>query len=169
MNNLVYFGLFLKASLLSSGGTGNLPSLRDDFLARHWATDHEFVQSLTIGQIAPGPNGLWVVSFGYLTAGVSGSILALVGTVIPPLLVIGVEKAYRKVNHHPGVEGFVQGLSLAICGVFLMVLSMLFRTDGITFESCGLCAGAVILGASQRVPIPAILALAAIAGIATSH
>jgi len=58
--------LFLKASLFSTGGFSNLPSLHQDLLANAWAKEADFGQSIAIGQISPGPNGLWVISLGYL-------------------------------------------------------------------------------------------------------
>jgi chromate transporter len=69
MNPLLYFWLFLKASLFSTGGMGNLPSLHTDLLARHWATEQQFAESLAIGQIAPGPSGLWVIAWGISQTG----------------------------------------------------------------------------------------------------
>ena len=69
INPLIYFLLFLKASLFSSGGFSNLPSLHQDLLGNGWANDTDFGQSIAIGQISPGPNGLWVISLGYLTYG----------------------------------------------------------------------------------------------------
>lgn len=96
---------------------GNLPSLHADLLARGWATEQQFAESLVIGQVAPGPNGLWVISLGYLTGGWRGAILALIAINLPPLLVLMVDQLYRRVKNHPAVEGFARGLSLAVVGV----------------------------------------------------
>ena len=38
INPLIYFLLFLKASLFSTGGFSNLPSLHQDLIANGWAT-----------------------------------------------------------------------------------------------------------------------------------
>ncbi len=83
-NPLLYLLLFLKASLFSSGGFSNLPSLHQDLLSNGWATEAEFGQALAIGQISPGPNGLWVISLGYLTGGYLGALLALIAITVPP-------------------------------------------------------------------------------------
>ncbi len=48
MNPLLYFWLFLKASLFSTGGFGNLPSLHHDLLARGWATESQFAESMNL-------------------------------------------------------------------------------------------------------------------------
>ena len=165
MNLLVLFGLLLKASLFSTGGTGNLPSLHGDLTARGWATDREFGESLAVGQVSPGPSGLWVVSLGYLLAGGRGAGLALLAILLPPFLVVATERLYRRVQHHPAVEGFVRGLGLAVVGIFVVVLCGLLRGVGLDVRTALIALGSVGLGATRRVPVAAILALAALAGV----
>lgn len=167
MNDLAYFLLMLKGSLLSTGGFGNLPLLHAEMTARHWATDHQFAESLVIGQVSPGPNGLWVISLGYLTHGISGSMMALVALVLPPMLILAIEHAYRRVHDHPAMAGFLRGLSLAIGAIFIMVLITLLRSSGISATSVAIVAAASTLAATGRISIPAILALAGLAGVAT--
>jgi chromate transporter len=164
MNLFVYLGLFLKASLFSTGGMGNLPSLHADLMARHWASEREFAESLLIGQLAPGPNGFWVISLGYLTAGLPGAMLALLGITLPPLLVLPVEALYRRVQSHPAVEGFVRGLGLAVVGIFGCVLVNLLSSIGINGRSVIITLAALALGATRRLPLLAILTLAGLAG-----
>ena len=76
MNTGEYFWAFLKASLFSTGGTGNLPSLHADLIPAHVATTQHFAEALAIGQLSPGPTGLWVVGLGYLTRGLAGAAMA---------------------------------------------------------------------------------------------
>ena len=166
MNPLIYFGLFLKASLFSTGGMGNLPSLHADLLARRWVVERQFVEALAIGQISPGPNGLWVVCLGYLTNGLAGALMATVAICLPPLLVLLIEKLYRRVQHHPSVEGFMRGLSLAVVGIFAVVLFGFLRGSGPDIRSLAIAALSAALAASKRVPISVIILLAACAGMA---
>lgn len=165
MNPLIYFWLFLKASLFSTGGLGNLPSLHADLLAHQWANERQFAESLIIGQVAPGPNGLWVISLGYFTGGLSGAMLALIAINLPPLLVLMVDKLYRRIKDHPAVEGFVRGLSLAVVGVSGMILIGLMRNFGVDIRSVLIATVAIGLGMTRRVPVIGIIALAALVGI----
>lgn len=165
MNPLLYLWIFLKASLFSTGGFGNLPSLHTDLLARRWATERQFAESLMIGQISPGPNGLWVICLGYLTDGLRGALFALIAVSLPPLLVLLVDRLYQRVKDHVAVEGFVNGLSLAVVGIFGIVLVSLLRSVGLNLHSLLIAFGAFGLAATRRVPLPAILALAALVGI----
>ena len=162
---LLYFWLFLKASLFSTGGMGSLPSLHADLPARHWATDREFAESLTIGQLSPGPNGLWVVSLGYLTGGLPGGLLSLLALSLPPFLILLVERGYRRVQHHPAAEGFVSGLSLAVAGVFAVALTGILHSAGFSLRTGIIAAGAIALALTRRVPLFGILTLAGVTGI----
>ena len=173
MNPLLYFWLFLKASLFSTGGFGNLPSLHHDLLARGWATESQFAESMMVGQISPGPNGLWVISLGYLTDGLRGTLLALLAVSLPPILVLIVERIYRAVEGHPAVEGFMRGLTLAISGIFVVILLNLLHSAGMIAPLLAranarpliIAIAALLLGAAKRVPFPLIIVLGAIAGL----
>ena len=164
---LEFFWIMFKAALLSTTGTGNLPIVHQDLLARGWATDRQFAESLAIGQISPGPTGLWVISMGYLVDGLRGAALTLVAIALPPLLVLLlVHGIYRRWGHHPATQGFVRGLSLAVVGIYLVVLAAIMNSSGWTSTNLTIMLGAIALGATRRVPVLLVLALAAIVGIA---
>jgi chromate transporter len=164
---LTLFWIMFRAALLSTTGTGNLPIVHQDLLSRGWATDRQFAESLAIGQISPGPTGLWVISLGYLVGGLRGAALTLTAISLPPLLVLLlVHGLYRRWGHHPATQGFVRGLGLAVAGIFVVVLAGIMTTAGWTITNLMITVGAIILGATRRVPVLVILILAAIAGIA---
>ncbi len=165
MNDWVFLGLLLKASLFSTSGTGNVPSLHADLIPRGWATEGQFAEALAVGQVSPGPSGLWVVSLGFLTAGLGGALLALVAITLPPLLILAVDRVYRRVQHHPVVEGFVRGLGLAVVGIFTVVLLHLLAGAGWSMRSIVLALASLALGLTRRVPVVVILAGAGAAGV----
>jgi len=162
---LLYFWLFLKASLFSTGGLGNLPSLHADLLAKGLASNRQFAESLTIGQLSPGPNGLWVISLGYLTAGLPGSLLALLALTLPPLLILLVERGYRRVQDHPAAEGFVSGLSLAVMGVFAVALAGILHNAGFSLRTGVIACAAAALFLTRRFQLLGIIGLAGLAGV----
>src|SRR3954469_10237152 len=120
-----YFWIFLKASLFSTGGTGNLPSIHSDLLARGWANDHQFGEALAMGQISPGPSGLWVISLGYLTYGIGGALLAAFAISLPPMLVLAVDALHQRIGDHPAMQGFVRALGLAVSAISLVIMARL--------------------------------------------
>ena len=131
INPFIYFLLFLKASLFSTGGFSNLPSLHQDLIASGWAKEAEFGQSIAIGQISPGPNGLWVISLGYLTYGFPGALLALIAITLPALLVLVVSAGYTRIEHQTWVQGAMRGVSLAVVGLLLAVVLTIPHQPGV--------------------------------------
>jgi chromate transporter len=164
INPLVYFLLFFKASLFSSGGFSNLPSLHQDLIANGWATETDFGQSIAIGQISPGPNGLWVISMGYLTYGVLGASLALIAITLPALLVLAISAGYKRIERHAWVQGAMHGVSLAVVGLLLTVVWTILRQPGVDWKGLLIAAGAFGLALSRRVNLLVILALAGVVG-----
>lgn len=161
---LLYFWMLLKASLFSTGGTGNLPSIHADLLAHNWATDRQFAEALAIGQISPGPSGFWVISLGYLTDGVRGALLATLAISLPPLLILAVAALHRRMGDHPAMQGFVHGLGLAVCGIFLVVVVQLLKENGFDLISAAIVLASIGLALTKRVPVPVLLLLAGLAG-----
>jgi chromate transporter len=161
----VYFWIFLKASFFSTGGTGNLPSIHTELLARGWATDRQFAEALAIGQISPGPSGLWVICLGYLTDGVRGALLATLAISLPPMMVLAVDALHRRVGNHPAMQGFVRGLGLAVSGIFLVVVVRLFHETGIDVRSIMIVLVSIGLAWAGSLPVPLLLVLAGVAGV----
>lgn len=164
INPLIYFLLFLKASLFSTGGFSNLPSLHQDMLANGWAKESDFGQSIAIGQISPGPNGLWVISLGYLTYGYLGALFALIAITIPALLVLAISAGYTRIEHKAWVQGAMDGVSLAVVGLLLTVVWTILYQPEVDWKGLLIAAGAFGLALSRKVNILMILGLAAVAG-----
>ena len=164
---LTLFWIMFRAALLSTSGSGNLPIVHQDLLARGWATERQFAEALAIGQIGPGPTGLWVISLGYLIDGLRGAALTLLAIVLPPLLVLLlVHGIYARWGGHPATQGFVRGLGLAVAGIFVVVLTRIMNNAGWTSTNIMIMLATIGLGATRRVPVLLILVLAGLAGIA---
>jgi chromate transporter len=159
------FLFILKASLLSSGGLGNLPSLHQDLLSRGWATNTDFAASLAVGQISPGPGGLWVVALGYLLAGIPGGIAALVAITLPPLLVIPIGRLHRRFAERPIVRGFTRGIILAVAATVPLVFLRILASYGINPATLGIALGCFALLASRRLPVIAVVTVGAVGGL----
>ncbi len=163
------FWLILRATLFSTSGSGNIPMLYNDLRSLGYATERQFAEALAIGQITPGPTGLWVVSLGYFMDGVRGALLATVAVTLPPLLILVVERLYRRFGTHWGVQGFLRGLGLAVAGSFVIVIVGLMRGSTFDLSSLVIVLVSIGLGATRRVPVPIIIAGAALAGVTLYH
>ncbi|MEI7844728.1 MAG: chromate transporter [Chloroflexota bacterium] len=164
MNIWLYFWLFLKGSLFSTGGLGNLPFLNGDLVSRGWATPSDFATAIAVGNLSPGPSGLWSVSLGYLTFGWLGAALALLALSLPPLLILWVSRSYDQIEHQPVVQDFTRGLGLGVIGLTLAVSWSLAVASIADWKSLLIMLGALFLALNRKVPIILILVLSALAG-----
>ena len=165
MDWLVFFWLVLKAYLFSTGGFGPLPSLHADLIGLGWATEKQFTEALAVGQLSPGPNGLWVVSLSYLVGGGIGAALATTAMLLPPLIVLLVQRGHARIADLPATHGLLDGVVLVIGGIGVVILADLLRTDGLDFARLAIVAVSAALAISRRVPVNAILLLAGLAGL----
>jgi chromate transporter len=164
INPWEFFWLLLKSSLFSTSGTGNMPILHDDLLARGWANEQDFAEALAIGQITPGPTGLWVISFAYLIDGVRGALMALIAVSLPPFTALLAHSILTKYQTHPFARGFVRGLTLAVAAIFVVIISNIMIQTGIDVTSIIIAIGALGLALSKRIPVPVILLIAGAIG-----
>ena len=165
MSALALFWVVLKASTLSTGGLGNAPILHADLVRTHLATERQFSSALAVGQLSPGPSGLWVVALGFLLGGWAGGIAALVAVCLPPFAVLGVAALVVRAGEHPGVRGLVWGLGIAGAGVSSAVMLGLVRNEGVRVETVTIAAVAATLGFRTRAPAVAVLLGAAVLGL----
>jgi chromate transporter len=164
INPLIYFLLFLKASLFSTGGFSNLPSLHQDLIGNGWAKEADFGQSVAIGQISPGPNGLWVISLGYFSYGYLGALLALIAITIPALLVLAISAGYARIERQRWVQGAMRGVSLAVVGILLTVVWTILHQPGVDWRGYLIAVGAFGLVFTRKINILLILGLAGLVG-----
>lgn len=121
MPPLELFLVFLKSAALGLGGYGSLPILREDLILAGHATDEDLVRAIAIGRLSTGPNGTYIVSFGYFAGGIAGAIAALVAACIPPLVMVPLVAVARGRLLSAGFAGFVRGASLATAGLLLAI------------------------------------------------
>jgi chromate transporter len=164
INPVLYFLLFLKASLFSTGGMGNLPSLYQDLIGLGWASDTDFAQAIAIGQISPGPTGLWVICLGYLTYGYLGVFLAFLAILIPPFLVLALAAVYNKIQNRPSIRGLLRGIGLTVVGLTAVIAYTFVATSGLDWRSILIAAVAFAVGFSRKVNVLIILLGAGLAG-----
>jgi chromate transporter len=160
-----FFWYVLKACLFSTGGFGPLPSLHADLLVRGWATEKQFTEALAVGQLSPGPNGLWVVSLSYLVAGVPGAALSVIALLMPPMFILLVQRGYVRIATHPATQGLLDGIVLVIVGIGVTILADLLGNNGLDISTLAIVVLSAALAISRRLPVNVILILSALAGL----
>jgi chromate transporter len=165
LEQLQLFLLFLRSSALAVGGLASLPLLRAD-LVPQYVTDAGIVQALAIGRLAPGPNGLYIVSLGYLVAGVPGALYALVGASLAPLAILPATALARRWLLSGWFGGVVRGVSLATAGLLLATGLTIVGTSGTALWQLGLVVLATVLTVQGRVHPALLVAAGTVAGLA---
>lgn len=141
MNDLLLFLVMLKDSALSLGGYGPLPLIRQDLVDPHIVTDAQVVQALAIGRLSTGPNGLWLVSLGYIARGWVGAVLAVVACSLPPLVMVPATTMARRHLLTPAFAGVVRGAALATAGLLVATgVSLIAPSTGIAWWQVGIAA-----------------------------
>ena len=144
---------------------GNLPMIHDELIGAHLATQNDFAEALAVGQISPGPNGLWVVSLGYFVGGWQDGLLAGIAIAIPPVLVLLISRLYQRHRSNAAVQGIVSGIEVGVIAIFLVVMGQfLFESNPGAISAVCFLAG---FGLTLRTAIPSYVLLlgAAAAGI----
>lgn len=160
MHWIIFFWTVLKSALFSTGGFGPFPSLHTDFLAYGWAVERHFTEALSIGQMTPGPNGLWVVSLCYLVAGLPGAVISSIALLLPPLLILMVQRFYVRIGNHPSIQGLLDGVVLVISGFSVVILIKMFISNGATIGMLAIAIISAVLAISRRVSTNIILIFA---------
>ena len=115
--------LFIAFSQLAMSGFGGvLPWAHRTLVERKgWLTQREFVDTLALGQLLPGPNiGNMAVMIGYRFAGYPGAMAAIGGLVGGPfLLMVAAGMLYSNYGALPLVQQALSGMSAVAAGLVL--------------------------------------------------
>lgn len=160
--------VFLYIGLVSfGGGLAIVPEMHRQLVdAHHWITTEEFADGYALGQLAPGPNMLSVVFYGFKIAGVAGGLLAPVASFGPGVALSSVlGRAWATLESHPWIawirRGLVPvGIGLMAAGVFVLGRSSLRGVGG------AVIAVLVLVAVQKKVVSTAVaVLLAGIAGL----
>ena len=115
--------LFIAFSQLALSGFGGvLPWAHRALVERRgWLTQREFVETLALGQLLPGPNiGNMAVMIGYRFAGYAGAAAAVAGLVSGPFaIMLALGLLYRSYGELPLVQHALSGMSAVAAGLVL--------------------------------------------------
>src|ERR1700731_3455318 len=114
------FTEFLKVSLCSFGG-GMVWARRSGVDQRHWMSEHEFTDTLSLIQFLPGPNVIGIaVCVGAKLRGAIGALAALSGfVVIPCAMGFALGALYLQSAKLPVVQNILGGVSAGAAGLLI--------------------------------------------------
>ena len=122
---MIYLQLFLnflKIGAFTFGGAyGAIPIIRETVLSNAWLTEEQFSYFLAVSESTPGPIMVNMATYvGFEKAGVLGSAMCTLGTVLPAYIVmILITSVLRRVIRHPRVRAVLAAIVPCVTGVIL--------------------------------------------------
>ncbi len=169
---LEIFIYFAKAGLFVFGsGLAVVPFLYGGVVqGHHWLTDQQFVDAVAVAMITPGPVVITVAFIGYLVAGVGGATAAALGIFLPVyLVVVLLAPSYKRWAKNAQLNAFVRGVTAAATGAIAGAVVVLARRSVYDVPTILICAVSVAVLFRWKVPEPALIACAAVAGLLLHH
>jgi chromate transporter len=165
---------FLEASAFTFGsGLAIVPFLHAGLVdEHHWLTEQQFVDTVAMGIMTPGPVVIMASFGGYLIYGVLGAVIATVAVFVPVYLFIVVPgRLFRRYEKHPRLLGFTKGATAAAAGAIAGAAIVIGRETISGWLAAGIAviALAFLLQRRMRMPEPAVVAFGALAGILLRH
>ena len=142
---LSVFKTFLKFGCFTFGGGWSIVAqMQKEYVEdKGWITDEELLDFTSVARSTPGLMiGNTSVLFGYPAAGIPGALAALLGMVIPPIIVmLGVVVLYDQVKDNLYVARAMVGVRASVVPVIFSALLKLFKS-GMKDAFCYLIAAA---------------------------
>ncbi len=142
---------FLKVGLFGyGGGPSMIPLVQQEVVSlNQWLEPSEFADALAMGNALPGPIAIKMSAYvgyrvgtkytGSRLVGVLGSLLALLGTNLPALVLMGIlSLVYLRIKDNPKVTAALKGARPAVVGLLLWTAydlgkPLLFRGGQVTW------------------------------------
>ena len=161
------FAVFAKIGAFTiGGGYMMVPAIQNEMSKRGWISDEELPDIVAIAQSAPGLLTVNMAIFaGYKLRGVKGSVVATLGSITPPFLIILlIAMLATNFKDNPWVAKILAGVrpvSVAIIAAYMFKLS---RTNCKDWWQWLIAAGTLVLVALLKIsPIWILLTLIVLA------
>jgi chromate transporter len=167
---LLQIGLFFAeaGAFVFGSGLAIVPFLYGGVVnEHHWLNERQFIDAVAVAMITPGPVVITVGFIGYLVAGLPGASVAALATFLPCYLFTIVPAPYfRRHGKRPGIVAFVDGVTAAAIGTITGAVVVLGKRSIMDFATAAILAVTLLLlWKVKKLPEPAIVVLAALAGL----
>ena len=162
-----FLAVFL-ASLLGFGGLGSLPVLRGQLASAGLMPDQLLLSSLAVGNISPGPNGLYLIAVGYFVRGYAGAGVATLAVLLPPLLVLLLDRVRASLIHLRRFRSALRSLSLAVVALLAQSAGSLAWTAAHTWLGAAMLVvgvGLLLLRVPPLVGVVLAVGIGIVAGL----
>ncbi len=124
----LFFSTFYLSAFTFGGGFVIVALMRKKFVEQyHWIEEKEMLDLVAIAQSSPGAIAVNAsILVGYRLAGIPGAIISIIGTVLPPLIILSIlSSAYTAFRDNRYVQYLLGGMQAGVTAViFDVVISM---------------------------------------------
>lgn len=164
------FWFFCKTGLLVFGsGLVIVPFLKTYIVDQyHWLDNRQFLDSVAIGMISPGPVVITATFVGFLLNGWAGAAAATLGMFAPAvLLTVLATPLLLRYGGNRRLRGLIRGITVTVVGVLVGTTFLVGKT-AITDGTTGAIAllSLVVLSFWKRVPEPLMVGIGGVIGLA---
>lgn len=164
---LKLFWIFVKVNLLTTSGPASVGLLYKEAVG-NLMTENEFVEAVGFSSVLPGSDALQLAMFvGYSAGGVPGALAALLGSILPPtVLMLGIVSILQILRGEAWVGNFVRGLTPAVAVLMVLVAWQIFWGESLSAPTFSVLIAVLSLVALLlKVPPPFVLLGAGLLGI----
>ena len=162
------FWMFVKINVLTTSGPASVGLLYKESVGT-LMTEAEFIEAVGFSNVLPGSEALKLAMFvGFAAGGLPGTIAALLGSILPPtLIMLAVAAAIQRVQGEAWMQGFIKGLGPAVAMLIVVVAWQIFRSESTkSIQTRALViAGLSAVALWFHVPSPLVLLGAGILGV----
>lgn len=128
---LSLFLTFLKVNLLTTSGSASVGLLYAEAVGK-LMTHEEFIEAVGYSSVLPGSDALQLAMFvGYRVGGVAGALIACLGAILPPtVIMLAVAAILNQLRGEAWIGGFIKGLAPALAALLLITAYQLFGQGG---------------------------------------
>lgn len=131
---ILFWSVFKLSACTFGGGFVIIPLMRKKFVEQlHWIEEQEMLDLTAIAQSTPGAIAVNAsILIGYHVAGITGALLAVLGTILPPLIIISIVSLfYRAFRDNVIIDmvmkGMLAGVAAVICDVVITMGQGIFK------------------------------------------
>ena len=131
----------------------------------HWLTNKEFIDSVAIGQVTPGPLTIMNVFIGYKIFGLWGALGAVICTYLPSLIIVTIiSHYYLRFKNSRIVNASFKGIRPAVIGLLAAVAITLGKSSIADVPTGLIAAGGFVIIVFTKVEPTFVILGAGIAG-----
>lgn len=136
-------------------------------IENHWLTEQQFLDSVAVAMITPGPVVITVGFIGYLVDGFLGALVAALATFLPCyIFTVAMAPYFHKIAGNKSVKSFVDGITAAVIGALAGSVLVIASQTIIDIPTAFIAVITIVtLFRIKNLPEPYIIIIAALFGL----